>query len=53
MKVYTLKTGSYEGVELVDIFESHEAAQMHAEELGLVPSSADGGYYIEEVEVKT
>jgi hypothetical protein len=51
--VYVLKNGSYEGVYVVDIFETKEAAVAYAEKEGLTPANSTGGYYVEEVEVKT
>lgn len=50
--VYVLKYGSFEGVEVVDIFTTHAAAKRHAKQLALYPADSTGGYYIEEVEVK-
>jgi len=53
MVVYALKYGSFEGVDLIDIFETREAAIAYAEKLGMTPADSTGGYYVEEVEVRT
>lgn len=53
MRVYTLTYGSFEGVELIDIFDTHEAAVEFALNNGYQPFDGAGGYTIGEVEVKT